>query len=177
MAQAAGIVGTVLSFASTIMGGNAAAKQAKAEAAQLTTKAGQERAVTQRRMIAARREGELVESRSAALAAATGGGAGDVGVQNILSGIGAETETNVGNVLYEGEERAKGLEFQAANVLAKGKAAKRASRISALGQLAGSAVKTFGGFGGESTPDSGWKFSSGQMQGTDIGDSMPWLRG
>lgn len=73
--------------------------------------AGQERAASQRAAIAQRKQGNLVSSRARAVAAASGGGALDPTVMDIMSGIEGEADYRTALALYEGDERAKGLEY------------------------------------------------------------------
>lgn len=84
-----------------------------AQALQMEQQAGQERAVAQRAMLEERRRGRLVGSRAQAISAASGGGALDPSIVNILGDIDAETELRALTALYQGEERARGAEYGA----------------------------------------------------------------
>lgn len=144
--------------------GNAAAnnglqQQAAAdfEAAQLRVNAGQATAAGQRAAEEQRRQGELVQSRAIALAAAGGGGVTDPGIVRLLAGNAGETAYRSAVALYEGEDKARSLNAQAdstaySGVLAAqaGRDRQKASMTSAFGDLikgGGSLFTTFGGGG------------------------------
>jgi len=122
---------TVLQMGTAISGGRAADKLGQFQAQQLEQKAGQERSVSQRKADSVRRKARFAESRALALAAASGGGASDPTVVNIMSGIAGEGEIASQTALYEGEERARGLEMAAETARYEGKQAKRAGYIKA----------------------------------------------
>lgn len=111
---------------------------ANTQAAAMEQQAGQERAASQRAAIAQRKQGNLVSSRARAVAGASGGGALDPTVLDIMSGIQSEVDYRTNLALYEGEERAKGLEYGAvlkrsgaAGDVQAGQVAQQASRSSA----------------------------------------------
>ncbi len=99
------------------------------QAAQARQNAGQERAASQRDAIEQRRRARLISSRALAVAAASGAGAGDPTIENILGGIGAEGEFRALNELFLGEERARDLETQAALKVFEGAQERRAGDI------------------------------------------------
>jgi hypothetical protein len=76
-------------------------------------RAGEERATAQRSAMEQRRQGRLLESRARALAAASGGGATDPTVTNILGDIEYEADYRALTASYEGETMAHGLEYAA----------------------------------------------------------------
>ena len=84
--------GTLLSAYNQTQMAKASLAGAKIRAVQLEEKAGQERAISQRKAVNVRRQAKLAESRALALAAASGGGASDPTVMNIISGIAGEGE-------------------------------------------------------------------------------------
>lgn len=152
--------------------GTAARQGSVLEALQLEQAAGQERASSQRGAIEQRRQARIAQSRAVALAAASGGSSTDATVVNILGDIGAEGEYRALTELFEGSERAHGLEFDAAlrrrsgdieltssrraaeMILAEGSARKRALNIqarsakrSAFSNLLSSAPSLFERFG------------------------------
>jgi len=125
MASAAATVlqvgGTLLSMkgysdaarASKISGQQArVAKQFEAE--QLREQAGQVIAVSQRAALEERRQGRLMASRALAVAAASGAGASDPTVVNLIAGAEGEAALRAGYALYEGEDRARQLRIGAA---------------------------------------------------------------
>ena len=127
-----GGLGTLVSAFGSIFSGNAQSKAAKAaakntknaakfEAAQYNQAAGQERASSQRAAIEARRQGRLKQSRAVAVAAASGAGASDPTVMNIIADLAGEGEYNALTALYNGEESARGLEMKAKAAMFQGK--------------------------------------------------------
>jgi len=142
-------VSTVLQAAGSIKAGKAADRLAEFKAQQLEQKAGQERAVSQRKAASARRSARYAESRALALAAASGGGASDPTVVNIMAGIAGEGEMAAQAALYEGEERARGSEMAATASRYEGAQAKRAGYIKA-GTTVMSGIASAGMMGSES---------------------------
>lgn len=162
--------GTALSAVGSIQEGNATYKASKAaakavkegakfEAAQLNRNAGQQRATAQREAIEQRRAGRLAQSRALAVAGASGAGVSDVDVTNLVSDLAADGEYNALTALYNGEEQALGMEDQAKGVMynakqearsykAKGKAAKSAGYMTALGTAIEGATSFLEKYGG-----------------------------
>jgi len=137
---------TVISASEQAKAGKAADRLAQFKAKQLEQKAGQERAVSQRKAASARRTARYAESRALALAAASGGGASDPTVVNIMAGIAGEGEMAAQAALYEGEERARGSEMGAEASRYEGTQAKRAGYIKAGTTL----MSSFSKFGNQS---------------------------
>ena len=127
-------LGDALFAASTLVGtvgqiqqGQAAkaAGQAQAQSAQyqaalqeksaksIEQQASEERASAQRASIEQRRQGKLASSRAQTVAAASGAGALDPTIVNIMGDLDTETEYRALTAMYEGEERARGLETEA----------------------------------------------------------------
>ena len=114
--------------------------------------AGQERAAAQRAYAEEQRRGRIVSSRARNIAAASGGSVFDPTVLDILGKIESEADYRAGAALYEGEERARGLEYGAdleragaAGDIFEGQATRQyyenratGSFLSAAGTLAGS---------------------------------------
>lgn len=103
---------------------------ANAQAAQLEYKAGQERAAAQQRMIEAGRQKRVALSRAQALAASSGWGSLDPSVINLLGDLETQGEYNKGTAYYEGEESAKGAEYDAALTRSQGTAQANIDRFS-----------------------------------------------
>ncbi len=155
IATAASIVGLGLQVTGTLAAGKAEKQAAEARAAALEHRAkqakqaaGQERAASQRASGEQRRHARLVESQALARAAASGAGAADPTVENILGEIGAEGEFRALSELFIGEERARGLEtqadinvFEAADQRRAGAFALSSSRTKAFGQTLRGAAK------------------------------------
>jgi len=183
MAELFAVIGPILSVANTVLGFVGQMQQAKgyeqAAAAQiqlgqyqqavanrqaqaLEQQAGQERAVSQREAIEQRRQGRFVSSRAQAIAAASGAGALDPTIIDILGGIEAETGYRALSALAAGEERGRGLEYNAvlarsggaADAYASGIEAQRLrgraqqSRYGAFGTLATGGMSLFEKYGG-----------------------------
>lgn len=91
-----------------------AAAEAKAfESAQLRQQAGQDIAVSQQRAQEQLRQSRLVQSRTLAVAAASGGGVSDPTIVRMLSRVAGEGTYRANTALYEGEERARLKRMQA----------------------------------------------------------------
>lgn len=141
------VAGTALKAGGTILGANAEAKELKKEARQLKDQAGTERATSQRQAMEERRQSRLAQSRTQALAAASGGGADDPTVVNIMANLEGEGEYRALASLYEGEEQARGLEAQAAARRREAKNTKRAGYINAGGTILQSAGSMYDRYG------------------------------
>lgn len=134
-------------------------EQSRLEAMMLEREAGDDRATSQRAAEEARRVSRIRQSRAMAVAAASGAGAADPDVINIVGGLAAEGDYSAEVELYKGEDSAKYKEWRA-NVarvtgensarmtMYQGKAAKSASRISAVGTLAKGAASMYGNYAG-----------------------------
>lgn len=165
MAEALAIAAAAVSTVGTLAGAGSQAAAAESEgkaqkamaeyqARQLRYKAGQERASSQKQAINERRRARLAGSRARAVAAASGGGASDPTVMDILATLRGEGEYNAQSALYEGEESARGLEAQASAAEASGdyasaaaayraKATRRAGYMSAAGNLLSSGASFY----------------------------------
>ena len=130
-----GLIGGLISAAGSIVGGIAANNQAKAQAKALEVRAGEERAVSQREAIRRSKEAKLVMSRGQAVAASSGGGAGDPTVVNLMAGIGQEGAYQKNVALYTGETRGRGLEFDAKIRRMEGRQALFAGFINGAGSI------------------------------------------
>lgn len=77
-------------------------------------------AVAQRQMLEEQRKGRVLASRALAVAAASGGGASDPTIINILADTEGAASYNAAVALYEGESRARQLRLQAAGARLSG---------------------------------------------------------
>lgn len=135
------------------------------EAAQMEQNAGQEIAASQRQAIEQRRRASLVASRAMAVSAASGAGASDPTIENIISDIAGEGAYRSGIALYQGEERARQLRMGASGALFEGEQAAqygrqqgRAANIGAFASLAsagGSLYAKYGMGGPKTNPQAG----------------------
>lgn len=139
IATAVSIGGSILSGIGQMNAGKAAQKSANFQAQQLEQQAGQERAASQRVAIEERRRANIAMSNAQASAAASGGGATDETVLNITGGLAAQGEYNALSALFEGEEKARGLQLQATSTRMEGKQAKRAGMIGGVSTIIGGA--------------------------------------
>ena len=128
-----------------------------AQAAGMEQSAGQERAAAQRAAIEQRRQGRFVGSRAQAIAAASGGGALDPSIVNLMGDLGSEADFRAATALYQGEDRARSLEYGAVLQRATGQgdlyagevarrsgiAAQNRSYITAAGTVAGGVGKMY----------------------------------
>lgn len=179
--------GTILGAAGMVQQGKAAKAQGRAlqqaadfEAAQRERIAGQERAAAQREAIIQRKEADLVASRGQAVAAASGAGALDPTIVDLLGDIEGEGEYRAALALYQGEERAIGQEtaasarrFEGASARMAGNAAARSSNLAAAGTLLRGASKFDLDFGGGGAPPT--SAGSSTLAGAPINRSM-WSR-
>ncbi len=128
-----------------------------AQAAAMEQSAGQERAAAQRAAIEQRRQGRFIDSRAQAISAASGGGALDPSIVNLMGDLGGEADFRAATALYQGEDRARNLEYGAvlqratgqgdlyAGEVARrsGEAAQSRSYLRAAGTVAGGAAKIY----------------------------------
>jgi len=135
MAQALAIAGNVIKGGGTILSGFQQAKEAKSEAAQLDAASGQERASSQRDAMEQRRQATLVNSRALALAAASGGGASDPTVVNMMANTAGEGEYRALTSLYNGDQQARSYEAKAKGLRREGKNAKLQGIIQGVGTM------------------------------------------
>jgi hypothetical protein len=88
-------------------------KVAERRAQQLEIEAGQERATSQREASEERRQVRFAQSRAQAVAAASGAGALDPSTLDVIGDLEGEAEYRALTRLYEGENRARGLDYGA----------------------------------------------------------------
>lgn len=145
-----------------------AKRQAEAsefEAQQLDQMAGQERAASQHRAQEERRRSDILQSRARAVAAASGGGASDPTVVDIISDLAGEGEYLAATHIFEGQEAARrarmgaaGARFEGRTALeggglvstglrASGAAARSLSRYNIGATIFGNAASAYGMYG------------------------------
>ena len=141
MAQALPVIlavgGKALEAGGTLLGASGEAKQLRGEADQLDEQAGRTRASSQRQAMEERRQARLVASRALAVAAASGGGADDPTVVNLIANTEGEGEYRALTALYNGNEDALGMEAQAKAKRREAKNVKTASYLKAAGSIIG----------------------------------------
>lgn len=121
LAANAGTIGTALSVGSTVYGGLAANAQAKGEAKNLKKKGDLELAKSQREAERKRRETQLLVSRQAAVAGASGAGATDPSVLSVMGKTKAEGDAAAMLDMYNGMVNRADLYTEAKTVRAEGK--------------------------------------------------------
>lgn len=126
--------GKILSAQGAIESGDEAKRAAEFEAEQLRYNAGQAQAAAQRQAFDTDRQTRMVMSRALAVAAASGGGASDPTVVNIIAQTAAEGAYRKAVDLYQGDDRARAMLAAAHAKEIEGASAQSASRKAALGQ-------------------------------------------
>jgi hypothetical protein len=122
-APAAATIGTGLSAAGTIYGGIQQNRAAEFEAKQMKARGDEEFAAGQAEANKMRREKELAQSRVRAVAAASGGGAGDPSITNIMEGIEEQGTYNELVAMYQGRSSRNKMYASAGSRRAEGRSA------------------------------------------------------
>lgn len=155
------MVGTAVSAAGQIYNATATASTMEAQAAAETQKAQiesqwserkglEERAAAQRTAGEEQRKARLTQSRLGAVAGASGSGADDPTVMKLWEGIQREGDVNAGYATASGEQKAAGMEYDAALNRWRADSDARLKRFGAQNTLIG------GYIGAAGTAMSGW---------------------
>ena len=135
-------IGTTADATGALMGGLShlqfgiqAQQAATFQADQLRQNAGQVRASAQRQAFDIDRQSQYVASAALASAAASGGGASDPTVVNLIAKNAGEFAYRKAVALYQGDEKAQEMETQAAAKEYEGKSARSNSLLSAGAQM------------------------------------------
>jgi hypothetical protein len=146
---AAAIGGAGAGAAGSLMQGGAQGAIANTNAQALRTQAGQERAASEQQAYQLRHKGDVLLSQERADLAASGGGMGGSGAE-ILADTAGRSKYNEEMALWEGEQKARGLEDQSVLTKFAGDQGRKASYLKAGSQiLTGiSGVAARGGFSG-----------------------------
>lgn len=139
------VFGRVFGALADLDAGSQARRAAEFRAAQLRVNAGQAMAASQRDAYTAEQQAKRVASRALAVAAASGGGASDPTVVNLISGIAAEGAYRQAVALYQGQEQARAMENQARATEYEGKLAKQAGVRNAIGGFIGAGATAVAG--------------------------------
>lgn len=135
--QAAGTVFQVLgglsSASAAKLEGERAKVAAEFQAWQAEEQAGTAIAISQRQALEEQRQGRLAASRALAIAAASGGGASDPTIVNLLANAAGEGAYRAQVALYEGEAKARQLRLDAAAGRLSGAWAKQEGASRAVG--------------------------------------------
>lgn len=166
----------------TIAQGNYGVEVAKAEREQLSRMASQELAVATRGMEAKAREANLLQSRVQTVAAASGGGATDSSVLDVVGGIAREANVQQRDVLREGKVKADDLLYRGKVGVKMAKFNRTQSRWAAGGtmlQAAAKAAEQAAGMGGGGSGFSSAfaKYGLGTPQGSvPPSQQQPWYK-
>jgi hypothetical protein len=124
--------GTVISANQQRNAGIQQQMNADFEAQQYDKAANNELAVSQREAEKARRESRYLQSRATAVAAASGAGATDPTVVNLIGDLEAEGEYNALTALYNGQQQAESLKTGGAITRRRGSAYRNAGNMNAV---------------------------------------------
>lgn len=137
------LVGTGIQALGARNAGISANQEANYRAKQATIQAGQERASSQRARIEQIRQLRLVQSRGQAIAAASGAGALDPSVMDIMGDLETEGQYKAAVAGFQGEDSARNLESQAMLDRFSGREAKSAGNIKSISTLMSGASDLF----------------------------------
>ena len=162
-------LGIGLSAYGKLRSGRSAKKAAKFEAEQYERKAARTQAVAQRRAQEIGRQGQLAQSRALAVAAASGGGASDANVMDVISNLSADTNYQQMVSLYEGDVLADELRLQGEVRRTEGESAWQAGRMGALGTALSGGSSLYANYGKDI--DQAWQ------RGKEMaGEGWHWLQ-
>lgn len=143
--------GTALTVLSTLKQGQDQKEQAEEQAKGLVNQANADAATAERIAISKRRQGQYLSSRAQALAAASGAGATDPTVLNIIGEIKGQSEYDALTSLYEGETQSENARSAAQAARNAGDAAVKASNLKAITTVLSAGAKQYGRSGGTVT--------------------------
>jgi hypothetical protein len=132
------LIGALITGIGTVASGVASDRAARQDALNMEAAGKEEVAASQRDAIAKRREGQLINSRAQAIAAASGAGAGTDAptIVQLMGKTAGEAEYNAQSALFGGFSRQSGLKQGAAARRAEGKASLLGSIFSGFGTVA-----------------------------------------
>lgn len=139
--------GTLLSTVGALGSARAMSSLAGFNSDLLESSADDQIAAGQREALEQKRQANLAMSRAQAVAAASGGGAADPTVINVIGDIAAEGEYSARVADYTGRERARNTRLQAAVEDAKSDMYEKSGYVNAAGTLLSGFSKTYGGMG------------------------------
>lgn len=138
---------TALAVGAQIKAGNEQKNQAELLAREREEDAKAVQAESQREALLERKKAKNLMSRARAVSAASGAGASDPTVTNILTDIESQGEVNYLNALYSGDTTARGLRSGAATARRTGQAAQTAGNIKAASTGLGGATSWYEKYG------------------------------
>lgn len=150
MAEIAAVAGILASVGGTIVSAAGAQYQGEAQQQALNyearlkeRKASEEMAVGERKAAEKTREATLFNSRQQAVAAASGAGATDPTVLELMGNATKEGALNAGYAMYQGQAAADDLNMSAGVDRISGNNARKAGNITAVGNIL-TGISTFG---------------------------------
>lgn len=164
------VYGTILSAKGAKAQGAAERKAAEFQADQLDAQAGQEQAASQRVSADQQRVAKYAESRAQALAAASGGGASDKTVTDVIGKIAQEGAYRSALSLYQGDSEARQMRLRATGARYTGKATESAYDTRSLGTLISGAGSLFAKYGRNVPTGGGGSSSLAAGSATDPND-------
>lgn len=146
---AVSLAGTAMSAVGSIRQGQQQKLNADYEALQMEKNAKQVEAAGQQAALEKRRQYDILQSRALAIAGASGAGALDPDVLNIIGGLNVEGERAMGTELYNARSNANAMTSQAAATRYQGQQAQTAGYVrgaaTALSGIADAAGMTYFG--------------------------------
>lgn len=146
-----GAGGWVAQALSQYQAGREAQKAANFQADQLRVNAGQAKASAQREAWSVQREADYVASKALAIAAASGGGASDPTVINLMARNAQEMAYRQQLALYEGDDQARAMRMKADATEYGGKLSRRQATESAMASGFGAGTSLLKGYARESS--------------------------
>lgn len=138
------LISTMASAMGTIAQGNANRANLTNQAAQLSQQAGQTRASSQRDAANKLRTGEYAVSRAAAVTGASGANPDSVTAVTNETNLSGQSEYGALTAMFNGEEKARGLQYEANSDIMKGQSAHDAGAISGVGNVSLAAGSMYG---------------------------------
>lgn len=160
-----------ISAGSAVAGGINAKRAADVESRQLEIAAGQAQAASHRVAQDEGRKSRLIQSRALALAAASGGGASDPTVVDIIADIAGEGEYRSELALYEGKDRARAFKLKGAAALEEGRQRRTAGYIKGASTLMSAGSSMYEKYGRGGTVGG---LGYGSADPTQAGDDLPY---
>lgn len=156
--------GKLISGVGIMQSGAGAKDAANFEAAQLNQNAGQAQAAAQRQAFEVDRNTQEVMSRALAVAAASGGGASDPTVINIIAQTAAEGAYRKASALYSGDDRARSMRLAATAKEYEGDVTEANSKAAGFSSIFGAGTTLLKGAARDSMFT---KFGGGGPKGTN----------
>ncbi len=142
------VAGTVMSAVGARNAGISANQEADYRAKQAEINAGQERASAQRASVEQIRQLRVAQSHGQAVAAASGAGALDPSVMDIMGDLEAQGQYKAATATYQGEDSARNLETQAMLDRFSGSQARKAGDVKALSTVMSGATDLYSKYDG-----------------------------